>query len=110
VKQIIAVEAMKEGFRANLFETFEQAVGFFDLEHGSAPPTSRSLRSPVGAVGAPSLRGLRSPISPGAEAPSSRSLPPRQVFKSVASKAAAQPTSEEPTNPGSRRPQRITIR
>jgi hypothetical protein len=93
VKQIIAVEAMKEGFRANLFETFEQAVGFFNGEP-SAPATPRSLRSPLG----------------GGEPLSSRSLPTRQAFKSSASLPARQAVTEEPGAALSRRIDRITIR
>jgi hypothetical protein len=95
VKQIIAVEAMKEGFRANLFETFEQAIDFFSGDPSGAPPTSRSLRIPLSA---------------GSEVTPPRSLPPRAAFRSVASASTKQSVSEDPSVPMSRRPERITIR
>jgi hypothetical protein len=128
VKQIIAVEAMKEGFRANLFETFEQAIAFFGGPQSSSPPTSRSLRAVVDAGNSPptsralraivessstppTSRSLRAPAA-GAAEPPPRSLVPRQGFKSVASLPAKQAaaSAEEPIGPTSRRPDRITIR
>lgn len=109
VKQIIAVEAMKEGFRANLFETFEQAVAYFGGDPSTTPPTSRSLRAFSEASSTPpASRSLRSPATV-AEAPSLRSIPPRSSFKSLTS-LPAKTVSEEPAQPLSRRPERITIR
>lgn len=107
VKQIIAVEAMKEGFRANLFENFEQAVAYFGQDPSTAPPTSRSLRSLAeSSSNPPASRSLRSPVG---EPVSLRSIPPRAPFRSLAS-LPAKTTSEEPASPLSRRPERITIR
>ncbi|MET0413566.1 MAG: hypothetical protein ABW217_19820 [Polyangiaceae bacterium] len=110
VKQIIAVEAMKEGFRANLFETFEQAVGYLVLDPSNAPPTSRSQRA-IGESSSnpPASRSLRSPAA-GGEPTSLRSIPPRTLFKSLTSLPAKTSASEEPSKPLSRRPERITIR
>jgi hypothetical protein len=49
VKQIIAVEAMKEGFRANLFESFDQAYRHLrDELSGSSLP--RSVRGSVASM------------------------------------------------------------
>lgn len=109
VKQIIAVEAMKEGFRANLFETFEQALAYLGQDSSSAPPTSRSVRIlGESSSNPPASRSLRSPVNAG-EPASLRSMPPRASFKSLAS-MPAKATSEEPSLPLSRRPERITIR
>jgi hypothetical protein len=109
VKQIIAVEAMKEGFRANLFETFEQALGYFVQDPTNAPPTSRSLRSIAESSSTPpSPKSLRSPPAAGEIAPP-RSIPPRTSFKSMTS-LPAKVANEEPAQPLSRRPERITIR
>lgn len=109
VKQIIAVEAMKEGFRANLFENLEQAVAYFAQDPSNAPPTSRSLRAlGESSSNPPAPRSLRSPAT--AEQPVSlRSIPPRSSFKSMTS-LPAKTANEEPTPPLSRRPERITIR
>jgi hypothetical protein len=123
VKQIIAVEAMKEGFRANLFENFEQAVGYFTGEPSSMPPTSRSLRALSEPNSTPptsrSLRALSEASStpPASRGPRSlvvdveplRSIPPRTSFKSLTS-LPAKSTSDEPAQPLNRRPERIIIR
>jgi hypothetical protein len=109
VKQIIAVEAMKEGFRANLFETFEQAVAFFE-EPSSAPPTSRALRGLVSdASSAPPAS--RSPRALANEALARKSLAPRPVVRAKTSLPVKPGASEEqPSGPTSRRPERIIVR
>jgi hypothetical protein len=109
VKQIIAVEAMKEGFRANLFETSEQAIAYVVRDSSNAPPTSRSQRAlGESSSNPPASRSLRSPAA-AAEPASLRSIPPRTSFKSLTS-LPAKSASEETVPPLSRRPERITIR
>lgn len=94
VKQIIAVEAMKEGFRANLFESFDQAYRHLREElAGSSLP--RSVRGSV----ASSMASMR-------EVGIDRSVLPGKNYKSpvvaAANDAPAHEESTVPTGPLSR--------